>query len=138
MKIMEALAEMNQGKTVINEDRSVILYIEDPPSARLMMKYADVNDFDFGWIGPCDMTMQEMDEEDWTVTSEYHLTFMEAMRLMDSFDGGGHEAIVSCETNPKAMFRYRNGRFIMNIDGDETDEVAFTSAHIKSGWKMIE
>ena len=138
MKIMEAFAEMNQGKMVINEDRSVILYIEDPPSARLMMKCADVNEFDFGKVEPCDMTMQEMDEEDWTVTSEYHLTFMEAMILMNDFDVGGHEAIVCCETNPKAMFRYRNGRFIMNLDGDETDEVAFTSTHLKGGWKMIE
>lgn len=138
MKIMEAFAEMNQGKMVINEDRSVILYIEDPPSARLMVKWVDVNEFYFGKVEPCDMTMQELDEEDWTVTSEYHLTFMEAMRLMDDFDAGGYEAIVCCETNPKAMFRYRNGRFIMNLDGDETDEIAFTSAHIKSGWKFLE
>ena len=138
MKIMEALAEMNQGKMVINGDRTFILYIEDPPSARLMMKCVNINDLYFGRVEPCDMTLQEMDEEDWTVTSEYHLTFMEAMVIMNDFDGGGHEAIVCCETNPKAMFRYRDGRFIMNIDGDETDEVAFTSAHLKSGWKMIE
>ena len=138
MKIMEAFAEMNQGKMVINEDRSVILYIEDPPSARLMMKLVSINELDFGRVEPRDMTIQELDEEDWTVTSDFHLTFMEAMILMNDFDVGGHEAIVCCETNPKAMFRYRNGRFIMNLDGDETDEIAFTSAHIKSGWKFLE
>lgn len=137
MKIMEAFAEMNQGKMVINEDRTVILYIEDPPSARLMMKNVATNDLYFGRVEPCDMTMQELDEEDWTVTSDFHLTFMEAMMIMDDFDAGGHEAIVCCETNPKATFRYRDGRFIMNLDGDETDEVAFTSAHIKRGWKVV-
>lgn len=138
MKIMEAFAEMNQGRMVINEDRTFILYIEDPPSARLMMKWVGANDIDFGKTEPCDMTMQELDYEDWTVTSDFHLTFMEAMILMNDFDAGGHEAIVCCETNPKATFRYRDGRFIMNLDGDETDEVAFTSAHIKSGWKFLE